>query len=118
MASASDHRAKSAYNKSAAKQMLTLGAAAPCDWAITMCFYSALHLVQAQLIAALGSSTPTSHADRTRQMQAMTAFRPALGDYKALKSLSEQARYDCVAFNPNDVHDALKLVFNIEQALP
>jgi len=63
------------------------------DWAVTLLFYTALHLVQACLIdlAADPSQVPRDHADRRYYVS--TRLNPIFHDYRFLEDISREMRY-------------------------
>ena len=63
------------------------------DWAITIRFYVAVHMVTSVLMK-LGHSVPTTHRDRGLAISRCAATRPIEASYNLLKGLSEDARYN------------------------
>jgi hypothetical protein len=63
------------------------------DWAVTLMFYTALHLIQAYLveIAATGFDIPSDHEHRDRCITLRLA--PIAADYSFLQTRSNWARY-------------------------
>jgi hypothetical protein len=79
------------------------------DWAVTLLFYTALHLVQAFLIelAADPSQVPRDHADRRYYVS--TRLNPIFHDYRLLEDLSREMRY-----HPDRPHPTLEQVRRYE----
>lgn len=71
------------------------------DWAVTALFYSALHLIDAYLLA-LGMD-PKDHAERLRQVASAAALRPVWLRYRNLLDWSIDARYECLPFTTGQV---------------
>ena|SRR5437899_7371400 len=63
------------------------------DWAVTVLFYTALHLIQAYLVelAATGFDIPKDHEDRDRYVR--RKLTPIFSDYSLLQTRSNWARY-------------------------
>lgn len=93
MADPGEHAVASDANALRAQEY---AAAFPADpaWEIVFIFYGVLHLVQAYLLSKGGRFTAENHGERDRAMRAATELRQAPADYRKLKSLSEQVRYD------------------------
>jgi len=66
------------------------------DWAVTACFYAALHVVDSYF-ARLGIH-PHNHVERERLIQ--RRLRPIRRDYWRLKRHSLRARYEGAQMNP------------------
>ena len=67
------------------------------DWAVTTLFYAALHLMQAYMIQH--DLKADSHRRREQLMLAHSGLRIVVDQYRALRSLSEHARYECRRFS-------------------
>lgn len=63
------------------------------SWATVAVFYSAVHYVNAYLIAE-GQAAPKSHAKREKAMSKCTALIPLQGRYGQLLDASKKARYN------------------------
>jgi len=66
------------------------------DWAITACFYAALHHVDSYL-ARFGIQ-PRDHQERENWVQ--RRLRPIFREYRDLKRFSIRARYDAFQMTP------------------
>jgi len=76
--------------------MLDLSRSVCVDWAITMLFYSAVHYLQAYL-AGKGFRVIT-HRQRDDEIERNGSLSPIFNDYRRLKDLSEDARYEIANF--------------------
>jgi hypothetical protein len=80
------------------------------DWAVTTCFYVAVHYVDAWLSVA-GGNHPSNHAERQmlanrcgNDRRCRTRGFPAMWRaYRELEDLSRKARYLCEPIVPEDV---------------
>ena len=61
------------------------------DWAVTVMFYTALHLIEAYL--ATQGLHPTDHWVRENYLTRITALKPIYRPYRELRHYSEKARY-------------------------
>ena len=86
---AADHKAQAEHNADMACQVC---GEAP-DWAVTMCFYAALHHI-GRHSARLGVVL-RSHRARTKYIESHTELHCIRQDYSDLELLSQRARYDC-----------------------
>ena len=79
------------------------------DWFVTACFYRALHLLDAYL-ASVSVVDVGNHEERQRHLNNLLrqalGFRPAWNRYRALRDLSEGARYRCQEIAAQDVENA------------
>jgi hypothetical protein len=94
----------------------------PDDWAITVLFYSALHLVDAYLLEVHGTK-PSNHTDRNRSVQTEQILNIVSEEYASLYAMSRTARYRPLAtFPPNAVQQAFDqldvIQLTITDALP
>ena len=69
------------------------------NWAITLLFYSALHYADAYIVAR--GRPRYDHASRERSMHDVF-FDPIRTDYKRLKDLSREARYNIAPLTKQD----------------
>lgn len=69
------------------------------DWAITVCFYAALHYVDAYL--ALLGLHPSTHSEREKEVR--HRLRPLYFHYRSLKRHSLDARYGAFQVDPTTV---------------
>lgn len=117
MADARIHRLQAARNRQVSETPLRSGY---CDWAVTACFYSALHQVDAVLARcdALGiACQPAKHAVRETTISRLSIFPQGVFDaYMKLKQGSEDARYRCARPKDKQVRTAyLPLLDQIDQ---
>lgn len=80
-----------------------------CDWQITVCFYTALHLIEAHFANTYGWHS-YGHRDRDRKLGKMVQREPRkqiLYDrYSDLYDMSIRARYDCQRLTLQNVREA------------
>jgi hypothetical protein len=74
------------------------------DWAATVLFYAALHYMDAILAAAMDH--PKTHDKRHSSIRKNGTLRRVYAEYRALESLSRNARYYAVKIEAGDVHIA------------
>lgn len=90
------------------------------DWTITIAFYCALHLIDAELAKHHKiHSFDGGHVQRRRLVNDhfMGKSRRAIVHYNSLLSASIRARYDCVHLDEQAVSNALRHLHEIRQAL-
>lgn len=87
------------------------------DWVVTGAFYAALHLVEAWF-AGQGLHF-TSHTERDDWISKAKELRRTIWPrYKELEFQSRRARYQCTAFDRNDVQQRLLVYLSdIEQEI-
>ena len=98
-----EHLAKAEHNE-ATFLYLALQSSIYLDWQIVCLFYSALHYIDAYLhfVQAVGATHPRSH--RRRRDLALHHLEVALvQDYDALQDQSEDARYNAIGFETDEV---------------
>jgi hypothetical protein len=88
-----EHLTKSRQNEVFAKT-IDASSGVGIEWAITVKFYAALHMVQAYFVSRTGK-TPTMHANRAAAIQRDISISGAYDDYRELQDISRAARYDC-----------------------
>jgi HEPN domain-containing protein len=89
-----EHRAQAKHNRQFAAFLLNQGSYT--DWAVTACFYAALHLIDAVLARFL-SYNPTDYYQRESKMSRFTRIpQEVINAYHCLKDVSMDARYDCL----------------------
>jgi hypothetical protein len=71
------------------------------DWAVTVIFYTAVHLVE-QFLAQRGQDL-LSHQTRERFISQNVDLKPIWSAYRELKYQSERARYLVARFQPDEV---------------
>jgi hypothetical protein len=83
------------------------------DWAVTVLFYTALHLVQAYFVqqAVTAFDIPQSHKERTTRIG--LKLLPIYSHYRTLQDLSRDARYepDHIVLTPKAVQQYEDLDF-------
>ena len=76
------------------------------DWAVTVCFYTALRYVDA--LAYAKGQQPSSHGTRNRWVRWTPETSPIWNDYFALYQASRQARYELLDFSPSEVRGLIE----------
>lgn len=84
------------------------------DWAITISFYSALHLIEKRMAELGYENATTDHQTREKMMYRVPEFKSVFSLYNTLKSQSYRARYQCCAFSIIDVRLAVLNLTKIE----
>lgn len=90
-----EHQTKSRLNEAFAKT-IDVSSATGIEWAITIKFYAALHIVQAYFVFRTGRA-PALHANRASAIHRDISISGAYDDYRELQDISRAARYDCSA---------------------
>ena len=80
------------------------------EWAITVAFYTAVHLVEAHFARSQPAVHCRSHTDRLTQVS--LRLRPIEAEYWALYVASRRARYECAEMS--DQEAAAELETNFE----
>jgi len=91
-ATAAKHLARARRNYQTYQRLKSSGQ--DLDWAVTVLFYTALHLVQAYFVeqAATGFDIPQSHQERAARIG--LKLLPIYRHYRALEERSRRARYE------------------------
>jgi uncharacterized protein (UPF0332 family) len=84
-----DHHRQAKHNASLYRHLRSNGGYN--DWAMTATFYTAVHEVQAFLVAR--GKTPKNHKDRCEDLR--VAWKPAAAVFERLLTRSMQSRYMC-----------------------
>jgi len=85
------------------------------DWAITMLFYAAVHYIDAYL--AFSGSRPKNHQQRDNAVEHNGSLAPIWNDYRRLKDLSEEARYQIASYHEGKLKIADEHLNNIKKHL-
>jgi hypothetical protein len=89
----------------------------PNDWAVTITFYAALHLIEKYLTIKYGKHK-RKHEDRKRLVVEEEVFGEEVADaYLALFNDCITARYHCIPITDKQVTDAVKYLNIIEDRL-
>jgi hypothetical protein len=117
MADVRTHRLQAAHNRQVGEALLNSGY---CDWAVTACFYAALHQVDAALASCSALAVayhPTKHEVRETTIARLSIFPQDVFDaYMKLKQGSEDARYRCARPTDKQVRTVyLPLLNQIDQ---
>jgi hypothetical protein len=82
------------------------------DWCIAVLFYAAVHYVDAYLEAR--SKRAQIHAERERAIADDAILPQIWDDYRELKRMSREARYEMAEYSGTDVTKAKRLLANIK----
>jgi hypothetical protein len=85
-------------------------------WSITMLFYTALHYIEAYLVATRGFGCK-HHFSRATEIQRDLRINTLYNDYSMLETLSREARYDVSSFNVGDLRFAEGCLENVKEAI-
>jgi hypothetical protein len=80
------------------------------DWAATIIFYCAVHLVEKVLADSQNPFHCENHNERRRAFTRERRLRQIAAQYHALYNQSIRARYQCARFTRQDIEDALNLL--------
>lgn len=83
------------------------------DWAITLLFYSALHLIDGFLAGK--NFHPLNHYERGEEIENNGSLSEIHKDYETLQKMSENARYEIADYSKQDYEKALKRFSRIKQ---
>lgn len=86
------------------------------DWAVTVTFYAAIHLIEAVLSKKCNVTSVHNHDDRKRSMyENKEVFSECMTDYLMLQSLARTARYSGIArMGDKDALEAQTELENLE----
>jgi len=79
------------------------------EWAITVAFYTAVHLVEAHFARSQPAVHCRSHADRLTQVS--LRLRAIEAEYWALYVASRRARYECIEVSAEEAATELEMNF-------
>jgi hypothetical protein len=99
--SRADHVEQAKRNKAFMEWVLA-NPAQPQEWAVAALFYVCVHLGRA-VVEQLGAGPVTSHRGFETTLQRLKPPADVYDAYRALKDVSEQARYDCHRYFEADV---------------
>lgn len=109
------HQRQAAHNRETSVYLQRAGEA-HLDWAVTVIFYTALHLID-QVLYYRAQLNPRNH----NQRHAAIANDPILAviyhHYRELEHQSRRARYDCVHFTLSDLTPLRDHLARIEQVV-
>lgn len=115
-----DHLAQAQHNQRLLATLSSSGGSLSsyADWAVTVAYYVAVHLVEAYFDRKRKAHS-ASHAERDRTFASMAELKPIYGDYSDLKNLSIDSRYKCVParWTSSAVQRAIGLLNKIERLL-
>ena len=108
-----DHRTQARHNRAFVEFVKQQGSYD--DWALTACFYSALHLIDAVLVH-FANCHPVDHAERDSAIGRCSQIpRDVFNAYFTLKDDSTAARYNCWQPTNADVANGLSNLTKVEQ---
>lgn len=87
------------------------------DWAITLVFYCAVHLVEKVLADIDHPYHSDCHRNRGKAVNRFKKLKKISAEYQALYNQSIRARYNCVRFKKQDIEEALMYLEHIKTAL-
>jgi len=85
------------------------------DWAVTVMFYTALHLIEAYL--ATKDLHPVGHGVRDDYLTKMTVLKPIYQPYRELRHYSEKAHYRGVRLTTDVIGTLSNSLKTIEEHL-
>lgn len=85
------------------------------EWAVTIIFYAALHLIEMEL--AKSNQHCKSHDSRNKCIAITTNFKPIRSQYQTLYMQSIKARYEFKKFSSQRVEELKILLGEIEKCL-
>ncbi len=114
MPSSTDHIHQANHNRSLATNLSTGTVEYP-DWAVTVAFYTALHIVESYFARKRGIHS-ADHKNRDSNFVSFPELRSVYRNYAELKRLSMKSRYQCqlASWNATEVQNAIKLLNKIE----
>lgn len=107
------------YNKNKALVTSSEFCAVKCkhlDWAITIIFYCALHLIEKEFAKSLNYHSK-DHKKRDFAMVKLPKLKPIASEFTTLSIQSRRARYDCIDFKQQDIDVAIGYLNNIEEVV-
>jgi hypothetical protein len=104
------HRRQVDHNRETLAYLQVAGEA-HADWAVTVLFYTALHLID-QVLYHNGRINPRNHFQRHAAIAREPALIPIYPDYRELEHQSRRARYECARFTAEEVR---RLTERLEQ---
>jgi hypothetical protein len=104
-----EHLAQASKNQKLAD---TLAKTEFTDWAVTLYFYTAIHLVESYL--SIHGYHCDYHAERKKRMSAIPQLRKIFPEYETLRVLSRQARYHAQPISPDDLKRAQEKLAAVE----
>lgn len=107
------HKKKYTKNRELLDKELNMENCDNYDWIVTVAFYAAIHLVEAEL--AKSNIHTRLHTDRSVNVERFNAFRTVRAQYKALHDRSVVARYEGTCMNKKKAEQALKYLAAIEE---
>lgn len=95
-----EHLAQAARNEALSQQLEVQHP----DWAVTALFYAAVHYVEAYFFDRHTPPQPQHYPTHHRRNVGVASRLPSVNnEYQALKTRSQDARYDCIHFTTGDV---------------
>lgn len=111
-----EHLDKYKTNRNVLNSALDVKNAQHYDWITTICFYSSLHIIEAEF--AKKSINNFSHEEREKRMRDSDLFGRKISDiYKQLSTYSKIARYGSKSVGPTIASKSIEWLGKIEQEL-
>lgn len=99
MPSAEKHFEQYKKNKASLGKVISI-AQPPYDWAVTIAFYTAIHLIEKFIVDKNPKKQPSKdHTDRMKWVEMISELKPIRNYYYALSQSSWQSRYMCIPFD-------------------
>lgn len=90
----------------------------PYDWAVTIAFYSAVHLIEKFIVEKHPKNKPSSdHEERMSWVQMISELKPIRSYYSTLSQSSWQSRYMCIPFDQESTNKTIAHLEKIEESL-
>lgn len=117
MPSAQEHLDQYRKNKSSLEKVMSIDKP-PYDWAVTIAFYTAVHLIEKFIVEKHPKGKSSSdHEDRMNWVKMISELKPIRSYYTALSQSSWQSRYMCIPFDKDATNKTIDHLEKIEQAL-
>lgn len=86
------------------------------DWAVTVLFYTALHLVD-QVLYHTAQLHPRNHFQRHQAIANTAELIAIYQDYRELEHQSRRSRYECAKFTSEEIERLSESLARIEQVV-
>lgn len=90
-----------------------------CDWLATIMFYSALHLVEKELVSSGHGVNPNEKSDHKKRKQRIEQhLEPEIAaSYRVLFNMSMKARYQCFPIEKSEIKKLSNHLSEIEKRI-
>lgn len=117
MPSAQEHFEQYKRNRASLRKVMDIEKP-PYDWAVTIAFYTAVHLIERFIVEKNPKKRPSSdHEDRMNWVRSVSEFKPIRSYYTALAQSSWQSRYMCIPFDQENTNKTITHLEKIEDSL-